>query len=734
FESVQGYDSKEKASGAFDISYTEILFKAADSANYGTIISFDEKLIQSNEPSQDQAIVFIPSATMQKYGQNRDHAKATLSAITAAFPIKPKTIDRKGIKEKAWYFSVSIHGYGKWISVDDFPDVEDALKAYSFFTLLLRYKGNYFVGIHPDDCSRQIYLREILAVSSKRFLTAALAWGRSGVERFICVSHSENSVQTWSYDGGCCYSFNFACRSTGFIHPCVYDTKIQRDKALEQLIRFSAGLKEISEESEFIKRHPDSNEQSRGRYFIEIHFPANAEEDAHKSCDCLDELFVSGCSCKCAAWRSACSFDTREQAVNYYHGILNCLRQIANYYPVYECECGPYGIAFICDDQANDLVAYNPQCYQTPKQACDAAERAKNLIDPEGMHLLEHILLRPKNINECECLIPVCENHGDCEFDFPIKSIDPCLQNKSYHFIPGEDPYSFIATVALPAWSKRFRSPENRMLLEQILFRETPSHILLRVLWLNPSDTCRFETAFHQWSRWRAGKNICGQNDPTCELIGILFHQPLACFDCEECQPCTGTRPVPDPCGRRIQSQPDLYEYVNSINNLYCWPQICTSQLTRVFVPPPLEDEESMEAERKIDRRFYNYRNEADIVVKRSGNINAALATSFLQDPRPSFDSYRGAALAIIANKRSSENTHSLTADDKTELIRAITWYYIDTAVMNETLDERKSDLKEVFTKLKVLKLLPEYKSWKGVSVMKIKPTSPVNEVKKLFR
>jgi hypothetical protein len=235
-----------------------------------------------------------------------------------------------------------------------------------------------------------------------------------------------------------------------------------------------------------------------------------------------------------------------------------------NYYPVFDCPCGPYRIMFYCDCEhseqhdrtgndrtivvgavgeargesfcCNEIIAYNPQHYTSPRMDCEAIERAKSLINDEGVHLVEHILLRPHCVGkDCDCLIPVCRSYSGCHFEWPLPSDDPCQKGKAYCFDPGFDPYSFIATAVLPAWPERFRKKENRQLMEQLLYREMPSHILLRVLWLSPRDLCYFEYLYRQWLHWLAQKPVCGIDDPQCRLIDFLFNKALDCFNCEEC-------------------------------------------------------------------------------------------------------------------------------------------------------------------------------------------------------
>ena len=131
---------------------------------------------------------------------------------------------------------------------------------------------------------------------------------------------------------------------------------------------------------------------------------------------------------------------------------------------------------------------------------CAAIELSKSLVNAEGIHLVEHILLRPRCYSDCKCEFYSrrCNTGINCDFEAPeFNSDDICDDEEPpIRFIPGVDPFSFIATLVLPAWPQRFRKVENRKLIELMLQREVPAHILLRVLWLTTHDICTFDTYF----------------------------------------------------------------------------------------------------------------------------------------------------------------------------------------------------------------------------------------------
>lgn len=131
---------------------------------------------------------------------------------------------------------------------------------------------------------------------------------------------------------------------------------------------------------------------------------------------------------------------------------------------------------FSSEDDAKSLIS-------------DIQKIFKPLCDEEGMHLIEHILLRPyfyppamppETPEEVYRLMKVC---------LP----DDCL------FCGEEDPYSFRATVVLPYWPSKFRDFNFRLFFENTIRREAPAHVHVKVCWISFIDMHRFEQAYMEW-------------------------------------------------------------------------------------------------------------------------------------------------------------------------------------------------------------------------------------------
>lgn len=103
---------------------------------------------------------------------------------------------------------------------------------------------------------------------------------------------------------------------------------------------------------------------------------------------------------------------------------------------------------------------------------------ASDLCGSEGMHLIEHVLLRPRAADHA--LMPVCLAE-DCAF---------CGE---------EDPYSFRVSVILPYWPERFRNPDFRALAERTVREEAPAHVQVRVCWIGLAQMAELDTLHHDW-------------------------------------------------------------------------------------------------------------------------------------------------------------------------------------------------------------------------------------------
>ncbi|MFM9908573.1 MAG: hypothetical protein ACKVOW_04455, partial [Chitinophagaceae bacterium] len=445
----------------------------------------------------------------------------------------------------------------------------------------------------------------------------------------------------------------------------------------------------------------------------------------------------------------------------------------------------------------NEIVAYNPQCYPTPQMACDAAERAKELINDEGLHVIEHILLRPHCIEECECKLPVCNNEFDkCKFPYWKKpSLDPCEEEKPVCFIPGQDPYSFIATIVLPAWPKRFRNEESRLQLENILYREAPAHVLLRILWLAPHDFCCFEKQYKQWLKWLAQKKQC-TDFSICDLRDFLFYRQYECLsEPETCKPCGEDLKQENPClTERVAgiNTKKTEQFPDSVNEIFCWKRQHCEEYD--FIPceekneqegviefnsiglaaatiekntsdkitkPKIKEitvvstgtsfkKEEIEADNEnlqkpiveglsktkfINSRFARYRKELDALVHETKGLKACtMARRFADNNAPTAVEYKKLVEGILEAQADKKNK-LFTKSRVSTCVSNTTRYYLDKWAFNGKKLSELEKCKPVFDLLRKNKIimLDIYRLWESDALLKYEPGIDMNSVRFLL-
>ena len=372
------------------------------------------------------------------------------------------------------------------------------------------------------------------------------------------------------------------------------------------------------------QRTIDCGSEDAAKYFVTIKLPGFDQCGADRTDDpCIKQGKDRDCDENCpVAWKSDCCFDTCCEAMDFYVRSAVLLGAYENYKPVYDCDCGPYRISihpqltlagkkvyerkageltdrinWLCrvnTDPANnaegtavnrqsriqpcfsEIVAINPQAYANELMACEAVKRAKRLINSEGLHLVEHILLRTRcrdeNDKECMDIVKPCNGDENCHLKWiPGGETDPCEEDRNLCFTPGADPYSFIATVVLPAWPARFRSTENRKYIQRILQREAPAHILLRILWLTPHDLFLFENYFREWNEWLA-KKVCDNSYSNCGFLRFLFLKRFEQLpDCYECRPCLCDDNGQGNCFDNSGEKCEDFNMTSALNELFCW-------------------------------------------------------------------------------------------------------------------------------------------------------------------
>ncbi len=93
----------------------------------------------------------------------------------------------------------------------------------------------------------------------------------------------------------------------------------------------------------------------------------------------------------------------------------------------------------------------------------------------EGMHVLEHILLRPSD-----------------------------FENQSHEL---KEKYANRVSVVFPAWTARCNQPEFRSIAEDLVRENCPAHISPDVYWLSFAEMCEFEVLLQRWQELYRSRN-----------------------------------------------------------------------------------------------------------------------------------------------------------------------------------------------------------------------------------
>lgn len=105
----------------------------------------------------------------------------------------------------------------------------------------------------------------------------------------------------------------------------------------------------------------------------------------------------------------------------------------------------------------------------------------------------------------------------------PIRVDDPCA---ACNFT---DPYSFIASVVLPAWQGRFANQTFRRFFERTLRLECPAHILLNICWVNYEQMAELERKYKTWLLEKAAGE-CGKT-PDRFALSAAQNELIAMLD-----------------------------------------------------------------------------------------------------------------------------------------------------------------------------------------------------------
>ncbi len=136
---------------------------------------------------------------------------------------------------------------------------------------------------------------------------------------------------------------------------------------------------------------------------------------------------------------------------------------------------------------------------------------------------LDEFLLVLNDLDAIEPCLVATETIGDILFEACADPDDCRNPELSSDCIPGADPYSFWATVAIPWWGSRFRNLDFRHFVEKTLRREAPAHVGLRIGWLGAQQMTELEARYRNWLENNAlGDDSCARQEALNALMETM--------------------------------------------------------------------------------------------------------------------------------------------------------------------------------------------------------------------
>ena len=245
-------------------------------------------------------------------------------------------------------------------------------------------------------------------------------------------------------------------------------------------------------------------------------------------------------------WESIRTFNTLEKVqcvVDWLADKAYLFRQLDSYYLTQKENTNCYSFELV---NPEEVLAISPRQFTLASDCASAMERARTKINVEGLHLIEHVLLRPvkktvdtdlvdlgflpenmrsKNRQEKDKksqkirysetdpiflqqagnktsnsitngLLPIRVEPDHCEKVADSTKTDDGLFD---YFIRGADPYSFQVSIIIPYWPQRFQNIDFRTFFESTVLRELPAYVVPRIIWSNPEDLKKFEYFYQAW-------------------------------------------------------------------------------------------------------------------------------------------------------------------------------------------------------------------------------------------
>jgi hypothetical protein len=308
-------------------------------------------------------------------------------------------------------------------------------------------------------------------------------------------------------------------------------------------------------------------------------------------------------------------------------------------------------------------------------------------------------------------------------------------------------------------------------MMENLLQREAPAHVLLRILWLTPKDLCAFESYYRQWRYWLTSDQSCRMEYHPCDFQTYLFTTLFQCpADCTECPPCPDQAPpvnpcFADPCDQVKKIGP--FTVVEQVNKIFCWAGLaCGEKVVAQPVAvsgvgtvggggPVGAGPAGVVDEAIVDQRFTRYRDGVRLILEASGNEIAGQALAFLQT-QPNGEEYAQVIDRIIRNESTGREQHELSEgrqhapsgtgqpepSGETKLTRAqqgilaaaVTYYYLDNLIFQYKEGELTATLQPAVAALQEAGIGVDRELWNEDEVKKARTNIDLRKVHQLLK
>jgi len=161
-----------------------------------------------------------------------------------------------------------------------------------------------------------------------------------------------------------------------------------------------------------------------------------------------------------------------------------------------------YDLAFLLDEKRY----WNLGSYSDKTSAIEAANHLRQFLlllnkNSEGLHVVEHILLRPLQQAAGSGLKPG----------------------------PDQDFFSFRISVIFPLWTTRFQDKQFRLLAEETVRLNAPAHIWADIYWLDFPQMIEFERIYQHWVIVKSdGNSEAAEVDHSAQQLSAFLQQQRA--------------------------------------------------------------------------------------------------------------------------------------------------------------------------------------------------------------